>query len=98
MKRASPVRPMRIFVPTEDAKTPVRTDIKRSVYSCVASTRKLAYSVCAARLKRRAPAPGWSREAVGERSHMKIHEYQAKAILSRHGVPVPRGEVAFTPG
>src|SRR3984893_18066048 len=26
---------------------------------------------------------------------MKIHEYQAKAILTRHGVPVPRGEVAF---
>ncbi len=27
---------------------------------------------------------------------MKIHEYQAKAILAKHGVPVPRGEVAFT--
>jgi succinyl-CoA synthetase beta subunit len=27
---------------------------------------------------------------------MKVHEYQAKAILARHGVPVPRGEVAFT--
>jgi succinyl-CoA synthetase beta subunit len=27
---------------------------------------------------------------------MKIHEYQAKAILARHGVPVPRGEVALT--
>jgi succinyl-CoA synthetase beta subunit len=27
---------------------------------------------------------------------MKIHEYQAKTILARHGVPVPRGEVAFT--
>ena len=26
---------------------------------------------------------------------MKIHEYQAKAILARHGVPVPRGEVAI---
>src|SRR6188474_2840089 len=26
---------------------------------------------------------------------MKIHEYQAEAILARHGVPVPRGEVAF---
>ena len=26
---------------------------------------------------------------------MKIHEYQAKAILTRYGVPVPRGEVAF---
>jgi succinyl-CoA synthetase beta subunit len=26
---------------------------------------------------------------------MKIHEYQAKAILARFGVPVPRGEVAF---
>jgi succinyl-CoA synthetase beta subunit len=29
---------------------------------------------------------------------VKIHEYQAKAILARYGVPVPRGEVAFTPG
>jgi succinyl-CoA synthetase beta subunit len=28
---------------------------------------------------------------------VKIHEYQAKAILNRYGVPVPRGEVAFTP-
>lgn len=27
---------------------------------------------------------------------MKIHEYQAKQILARFGVPVPRGEVAFT--
>jgi succinyl-CoA synthetase beta subunit len=26
---------------------------------------------------------------------MKIHEHQAKTILARHGVPVPRGEVAF---
>src|SRR5438874_7850188 len=26
---------------------------------------------------------------------MKIHEYQAKAILARYGVTVPRGEVAF---
>jgi succinyl-CoA synthetase beta subunit len=26
---------------------------------------------------------------------VKIHEYQAKAILARHGVPVPRGEIAF---
>jgi len=26
---------------------------------------------------------------------MKIHEYQAKSILAAHGVPVPRGEVAF---
>jgi succinyl-CoA synthetase beta subunit len=26
---------------------------------------------------------------------MKIHEYQAKAILARYGVPVPQGEVVF---
>jgi succinyl-CoA synthetase beta subunit len=26
---------------------------------------------------------------------MKIHEYQAKTLLARHGVPVPRGEVAL---
>ncbi len=28
---------------------------------------------------------------------MKIHEYQAKAILAKFGVPVPKGEVAVTP-
>jgi len=27
---------------------------------------------------------------------MKIHEYQAKAILAKYGVRVPRGEVAYT--
>src|SRR4051812_40871547 len=27
---------------------------------------------------------------------MKIHEYQAKAILAQYNVPVPKGEVAFT--
>ena len=27
---------------------------------------------------------------------MKIHEYQAKSVLARFGVTVPRGEVAFT--
>jgi succinyl-CoA synthetase beta subunit len=30
-------------------------------------------------------------------AEVKIHEYQAKAILARHGVTVPHGEVAFTP-
>ena len=28
---------------------------------------------------------------------MKIHEYQAKSLLAKYGVPVPRGEVAFNP-
>ena len=28
---------------------------------------------------------------------MKVHEYQAKAILAAYGIPVPRGEVATTP-
>ena len=28
---------------------------------------------------------------------MKIHEYQAKTVLARFGVPVPRGEVATSP-
>ena len=27
---------------------------------------------------------------------MKIHEYQAKSLLAKYGVPVPKGEVAFT--
>src|SRR5207237_3260922 len=30
------------------------------------------------------------------RTLMKIHEYQATAILARYGVTTPRGEVAFT--
>ena len=45
----------------------------------------------------------WSHAIIPTRSQlhglipiMKIHEYQAKAILARHGVPVPRGEVAFS--
>lgn len=28
---------------------------------------------------------------------MKIHEYQAKELLARHGVPIEKGRVAFTP-
>lgn len=28
---------------------------------------------------------------------MKVHEFQAKAVLARHGVPVPKGEAAATP-
>src|SRR5512146_334096 len=35
------------------------------------------------------------REEADEANPMKIHEYQAKAILARYGVPIPRGEVAF---
>src|SRR5215472_1648664 len=33
---------------------------------------------------------------VTQADSMKIHEYQAKAILAKYAVPVPRGEVAFT--
>ena len=29
---------------------------------------------------------------------MKVHEYQAKSVLARYGVPVPRGEVASSAG
>ncbi len=28
---------------------------------------------------------------------MKIHEYQAKTILARHGIPIPEGRPAFSP-
>ena len=28
---------------------------------------------------------------------MNIHEYQAKEVLSKYGVPVPQGRIAFTP-
>ena len=35
--------------------------------------------------------------AATPRFPVKIHEYQAKSVLARYGVPVPRGEVAFSP-
>src|SRR5688572_32649845 len=38
-----------------------------------------------------------NRRQLTRPSSVKIHEYQAKAVLSRFGVPVPRGEVAFSP-
>ncbi len=28
---------------------------------------------------------------------MNFHEYQAKLLFDRYGIPVPRGEVAATP-
>jgi len=28
---------------------------------------------------------------------LKVHEYQAKALLAQYGIPVPRGNVAYTP-
>ena len=28
---------------------------------------------------------------------MKVHEYQAKALMSRYGVPIPQGQIASTP-
>jgi len=37
-----------------------------------------------------------NRAAQKAEPQMKIHEYQAKAILARYGVTTPRGEVAFT--
>src|SRR5262249_26178279 len=79
MNSRMPVRPIRIFVPTDELKMEVeradRDDINREVYRCATNACKLASCFPAL---------------------MKIHEYQAKGILARHGVPVPRGEVAFT--
>ena len=37
-----------------------------------------------------------SQDAVLGKFIMKIHEYQAKAILKKYGVAVPRGEMAET--
>src|ERR1700756_4532925 len=37
-----------------------------------------------------------TRNLGGSDAIMKIHEYQAKAILAKYGVAVPRGEMAMT--
>src|SRR5579872_751059 len=38
----------------------------------------------------------WLSRHTSTAHSMKIHEYQAKAILAKYKVPVPRGEVAFS--
>ena len=45
-------------------------------------------------MHRRSNAAGFSRRATRT---VKIHEYQAKGLFAKHGLPVPHGEVAFTP-
>ena len=32
-----------------------------------------------------------------EEDDLKLHEYQAKELLAKFGVPVPAGKIAFTP-
>jgi succinyl-CoA synthetase beta subunit len=49
------------------------------------------------RPRARAPAHIVTHVDIPQTSPVKIHEYQAKQILARHGVAVPRGEVAFNP-
>jgi succinyl-CoA synthetase beta subunit len=39
------------------------------------------------------PTPSASRQQGGK---LKIHEYQAKALLAQYGIPVPGGKVAFS--
>ena len=33
----------------------------------------------------------------GQGGNLKVHEYQAKALLAQYGIPVPRGKVASSP-
>jgi acyl-CoA synthetase (NDP forming) len=35
-------------------------------------------------------------DEISSEERMKIHEYQAKQILARYNVRIPRGEVAYT--
>src|SRR5688500_654645 len=45
---------------------------------------------------RRLRAVSWRAHSEPSPHTMKIHEYQAKGILARHGVPVPRGEMVVS--
>src|SRR5258707_6238545 len=48
----------------------------------------------------RSPACAWRRRferQLGSGRFMNIHEYQAKSLLKKFGVAVPRGGVAYTP-
>ena len=63
----------------------------------VAAVRSLCAAVAAvARCRRRAARRREPARAESEPG-MNIHEYQAKALLKDYGVPVLRGQVAYTP-
>src|SRR5262245_19815068 len=82
VKSRTPVTPMRIFVPTDDVKVEDKSDERPDCNDINRGVYCCATNAC--KLASCFPAL------------MKIHEYQAKAILARHGVPVPRGEVALS--
>src|ERR1051325_3152775 len=86
---------------TVTSKTPINADTtkNRCITPSTAETenvresyRKLLRSVDAfARL----PVAWIGFPLAGVPHRLKIHEYQAKSVLARFGVPVPRGEVIF---
>src|SRR5262245_14152273 len=82
---------MRSFVPTDDENTRRKVDIDDSDPINLSSV--LSRRPTRARLIHLAQ-PAHDGEIAPA---MKIHEYQAKAILAEHGVPVPQGEVVLTP-
>jgi len=53
-------------------------------------------NICAKSIVAQVRCPAGPGAVQKAESKMKIHEYQAKAILSRYGVTTPRGEVVFT--
>jgi acyl-CoA synthetase (NDP forming) len=46
---------------------------------------------------RRCWSPAAALDPVDREKGVNIHEYQAKDVLRRYGVPIPPGEVATTP-
>src|SRR5258708_1878802 len=61
------------------------------------SSARSSRSEVSARAALRSPPPACAILVILVlQNQMKIHEYQAKALLARYAVPVPRGEVAHT--
>ena len=100
--------PISSFVPTEEENTrrrseacrnrlrehePIVRDVSRATARSLDSSRDPAHDDQVARSTRKRTV---SIDIGIGPSTMKIHEYQAKAILAQHGVPVPQGEVVFT--
>src|ERR1700739_4539762 len=63
---------------------------------CPIANPSIKSDVCSPQLKAASKDPARIHGDPGSGIIMKIHEYQAKAILKKYGVAVPRGEMAET--
>ena len=82
--------------PSTRAIAPRRTGTRSAAWARAPSTGG-ASRCCRRRRSSRCEGGCYNRRPISWSAPLKVHEYQAKAVLKRFGVPVPNGEAAQRP-